>query len=149
VAKKETFNSPSIVFLKFVLESGDFIPFVQKLMASESYIDSCYDKMAIIYNTYYRDDLLSELMLLGQVKFDFGYVPRQQQQQTVEVVEQKNGISTTTTSTVQKQSELLHLKQVSKALVQFFIKKKTEDKELDLVCIVFIQWNILLIYISK
>jgi hypothetical protein len=68
-----------------------------------------------MYNKYYREDLLSELALLSQVKFNFHFLT---QSQIRELPKTKN-----------KLSEMQQLKEACKAIVQFFIVKAEGNKE--------------------
>lgn len=71
-----SYLSDSEVWLQFILETGDFVPFVYQLLHSDLYIEMCYQPNAIMASMEHREYLLCVLSLLQNVKFDLGFLPK-------------------------------------------------------------------------
>ena len=112
-AKRDAFNPPSFVWVQFMLESGDFLKFMYMLLGDEAYLGTCYDPLSIVCNKFYREDLLSELALLSQVRFWFGFLTRPLSKE-----EQPS-----------REQLLEDLKNTSKEIVRFFIDSKLKNSD--------------------
>lgn len=85
------------------------------LLSNQEYLESCYEKDSIMVHEDYRDDLLCNLELLGQLKFKLGYIPNQVTKEMMETIAKK---------------ELHQLKVLSKTIMKYYLIKKKEKVNL-------------------
>ncbi len=115
VAKRDRFQSESMVFLQFILETGDFVPFMKILLDSRLYLDTCYDRTAIMSSPVHRDDLMCEIMMLQQFAFRLGYLLE----------------NTVQTPTVDAEGVVNSMKSTCRSVVKAFLEKKQKEGTVD------------------
>lgn len=85
VAKREPYITESMVFLQFLLESGDLMRFIMIMLRNPMLIADMYQPDSIVLDKRHHVDLLSVISLLHQVRFDLGYIPEQHKPQSVQL----------------------------------------------------------------
>lgn len=128
VAEMTKYQDPNVSWVQFILETGDFVSFIKMLLNSQEYLDYCYLPGSIISGSEYRDDLMVNIDLLSQIKFNLGYTIKSVTKEMIETNAEK---------------DLHQLRVLSKTILNFYLIKKKEKVKLIKVADDFEEKNVI------